>query len=610
MGQRNQENFCIHCGKPISSGDAFCVNCGAKITPQEEGAVTASSRDMICPVCGAEISSDDLFCTNCGSRLSDHSQHPVAPGRPKLKKPLLIACVGILLVTAVIGGYLWWNRGEGAVSADDDTGHNKSSIISPETKNPLPTNIDSADRQTPGDEAPTEEIALDQLYIGTWVPAGQTVGDEQNGWQALYLESVNENTLTFSLESVQPSPSSRIATTYPVTVTITDGEGTFPVNDSWGNSGTGTISLSDGAIHVEVSITTADPSAMWDIGMNTDFIPGNASADITDVSSGLYPSASNSSEGFQLSNLYVGEWEGEGTIIGDNIGGWLELTIESVSEDDHTITVTFGKVYPDGTGQNPYAWNVKIPINGGEGTFETRDSLGNSIEGILTVSDDGEEIYVKSVNTFPNSEWDLTMDTVFTPRRIYVETEDGPLALETSPYMRNNRIYIPVEQMFDLIGISVFQDGEITVAMTKSHALVLEPFGQSFNFYMDGEYDWEFSEMTHFEDGRHFVLLDTLTRFGLQFTWDGAAKTITLHQEVVEGDRVDAETVERLKNFTAEDAVQLVREAGHDPAPQGYVCEYTGGRKTWYIPFPTMAELQNAVVTYDGQDYQITEEDF
>ena len=187
MGQRNQENFCIHCGKPISSGDAFCVNCGAKITPQEEGAVTASSRDMICPVCGAEISSDDLFCTNCGSRLSDHSQHPVAPGRPKLKKPLLIACVGILLVTAVIGGYLWWNRGEGAVSADDDTGHNKGSIISPETKNPLPTNIDSADGQTPGDEAPTEEIALDQLYIGTWVPAGQTVGDEQNGWQALYL---------------------------------------------------------------------------------------------------------------------------------------------------------------------------------------------------------------------------------------------------------------------------------------------------------------------------------------------------------------------------------------------------------------------------------------
>ena len=176
--------------------------------------------------------------------------------------------------------------------------------------------------------------------------------------------------------------------------------------------------------------------------------------------------------------------------------------------------------------------------------------------------------------------------------------------------MRNNRIYIPVEQMFDLIGISVFQDGEITVAMTKSHALVLEPFGQSFNYYMDGEYDWEFSEMTHFEDGRHFVLLDTLTRFGLQFTWDGAAKTITLHQEVEEGDRVDAETVERLKNFTAEDAVQLVREMGHDPAPQGYVCEYTGGRKTWYIPFPTMAELQNAVVTYDGQDYQITEEDF
>ena len=49
------------------------------------------------------------------------------------------------------------------------------------------------------------------------------------------------------------------------------------------------------------------------------------------------------------------------------------------------------------------------------------------------MSDDGEEIYVKTVNTFPNSEWDLTMDTVFTPRRIYVETEDGPLALETSP---------------------------------------------------------------------------------------------------------------------------------------------------------------------------------
>ena len=314
MGQRNQENFCIHCGKPISSGDAFCVNCGAKITPQEEGAVTASSRDMICPVCGAEISSDDLFCTNCGSRLSDYSQHPVAPGRPKLKKPLLIVCVGILLVTAVIGGYLWWNRGEGAVSAGNSDAHAKNAITSQEAgKNELPlsdpsgeteqiptvapdegetvnqtpaviTDNDSEEEILPDDITTGGAIDLEQLHLGIWVPAGQTVGDEVNGWQALYLNAFDHSSVTFSLEKSQGGTAGRMVTTYPVTVTLENGKGTFAVSDSWGNTGNGEIEVTASCIHVDVTITSFDPSSLYDISMNTDFYPDVISSTDSSVS--------------------------------------------------------------------------------------------------------------------------------------------------------------------------------------------------------------------------------------------------------------------------------------------------------------------------------------
>ena len=114
---------------------------------------------------------------------------------------------------------------------------------------------------------------LSNLYIGAWIAEGQSEGDEQNGWTALYLNSATGNSVTFSLEKIQSAPASRMASTYPITVTLESGKGTFPVSDSWGNSGTGEITVKDGVIYVKVSITNPDPMSMWDISMDTDFYP-------------------------------------------------------------------------------------------------------------------------------------------------------------------------------------------------------------------------------------------------------------------------------------------------------------------------------------------------
>ena len=268
---------------------------------------------MFCRKCGAKLAPEERFCPFCGQPVSEPAQasdqaspppnqphapsqenrqdKPSAPPKMQKKKPLIIAVVSIVAVLAVAGTIAFFlshrnpSDTAGQPSASQPTPSNSlstapsehiSESIQPE---PSPSNTSTAS-DTPSESAPisTAPASLSNLYIGTWAAAGDTVGDEANGWQALYLESVNGNSLTFSLESVQASPASRIASTYPITVTITNNSETFPVNDSWGNSGTGTITISNNAIHIRVEITNPDPAAMWDIGMDTEFFPANRSS--------------------------------------------------------------------------------------------------------------------------------------------------------------------------------------------------------------------------------------------------------------------------------------------------------------------------------------------
>ena len=262
----------------------FCRKCGAKLNPEER----------FCPFCGQPVSEP----VQASDQASPPPNQPHAPSQenrrdnpstpPKMpkKKPLIIAVVSVVAVLAVAGTIAFFlsHRNPpdtaGQPSASQPAPSNSlptapsehiSESVQPE---PSPSNTSTA-FDTPSESASisTAPTSLSNLYIGTWAASGDTVGDETNGWQALYLESINGNSLTFSLESVQASPASCIASTYPITVTITNNSGTFPVNDSWGNSGTGTITISNNTIHIRVEITNPDPSAMWDVGMDTDFSP-------------------------------------------------------------------------------------------------------------------------------------------------------------------------------------------------------------------------------------------------------------------------------------------------------------------------------------------------
>lgn len=128
-------------------------------------------------------------------------------------------------------------------------------------------------RLAEGPEEPQPVMPVN-LEPGTWVSDGDTLYDDTDGHKLFDLKSVNGNTLTFTLESAGSAPHYRIASTYPITVTLVNGKATFPVNDSWGNSGTGVITVKgDYCIHITVDITSSDPNALWDIAMDSDFYP-------------------------------------------------------------------------------------------------------------------------------------------------------------------------------------------------------------------------------------------------------------------------------------------------------------------------------------------------
>lgn len=328
--------FCMHCGakaeplepalEPVPEPDPevpenpVCKACGAAITPD----------DLFCMNCGAKLpgQSEDMPPKQPveeprWKNMANAGQTPgTASAFMKFKRPLLIAGAAVLLLVIIAVAYLLGHRGSSASSANTDTTPEIPAIIQdagdgdslPVDTDEGSTDIDStedANRVTNTDDAnnpentdntgntsaddqqdsqaanppeapgvssePVENTGgttdLSDLYIGAWIAEGQSEGDEQNGWTALYLNSAADNSMTFSLEKIQSAPASRMASTDPITVTLEDGKGTFPVSDSWGNSGTGEITVRDGVIHVKVSITDPDPMSLWDISMDTDLYP-------------------------------------------------------------------------------------------------------------------------------------------------------------------------------------------------------------------------------------------------------------------------------------------------------------------------------------------------
>lgn len=474
---------------------------------------------MYCTKCGAKLEPNERFCPHCGEMVEDAFEPPSAPPpspspapqsppvqppasnsgkKPGGKKPVIIGAVIAAVLLALIlaavfllGGKDKPNDAASSPSPDqsfdpseEPTDTDNTSPSQPlETEEPSagPSEAPSTDAppsQPPETAAPaTVPASLPDLYIGAWVAEGDTIEDDTNGWQAFYLESVNGNTLTFTLESVGAAPYNRIADTYPITVAMENGKGTFPVNDSWGNSGMGEITLKGDAIHVTVDITAPDPMAMWDIGMDEDFYPAN--------------SASN--------------------------------------------------------------------------------QQGQPVQ----------------------------------PTQITVMADGSELSLSQTPYLDNGEVMIPMEQVFEAVGITVFQDND-TIALTESHAITLMDMGGEYILNVDGlGTDWDRSALVSYSNGCYYVPLNILDVFGLQTSWDSAGKVATIQGTIASADRVSAQKVEALKQFDKDAAAQRVLNAGYSFAPSGSDCGYWGGCKYWSIPVTTADGIQDVVTTYDGKYYEM-----
>lgn len=248
---------------------------------------------MYCEKCGAELEPNERFCPFCGHVVETNPepssppppppapQSPPAdppvpdPGkRPGSKKPVIVgAAVAAIVLAAILAAVFLPGGRDKPGNAAVSPAPNQSAAPSgePSGAGGMPSSAEPSEIATPT-AAP---VALADLPIGAWAAEGCTVGDEENGWTALYLTSVNGNTLTFTLEKISAAMSfNRIATTDPITVKLENGRGTFLVeNDGWFNSGTGIITVNGDAIHVSVGITTFDPMANWDLGMDADFYP-------------------------------------------------------------------------------------------------------------------------------------------------------------------------------------------------------------------------------------------------------------------------------------------------------------------------------------------------
>lgn len=273
---------------------------------------------MYCEKCGAKLEPNERFCPYCGevveNALEPSSAPPPPPSpaprslpadppapnlnkKPGNKKAIVIgaAAAAVLLAVILAAVFLLGGKDEPndaasspapGQSLDPSAGPADTGSASP--SQPLGTqdpsagpSADAPASRPAGTAAPSAAPAsLPSLYIGTWAAEGCTVGDEENGWQAFYLGSVNGNTLTFTLEKVSAAMSfNRIARTDPITVTLENGKGTFQVkNDGWGNSGAGEVALNGDAIHLTVNITVPDPMAMWDLAMDVDFYPASSTS--------------------------------------------------------------------------------------------------------------------------------------------------------------------------------------------------------------------------------------------------------------------------------------------------------------------------------------------
>lgn len=554
MELRGSFCFCIHCGKPISRDNTFCTYCGKKIEPP-------APPKPVCSACGASLNDGDLFCINCGTKVT-LTATPAEPTPPP--EPSCPNC--------------------GAAVSEDDLFciHCGTKIRTP-----------SQPEITPAPEEPTQVPDPEPVPVPDPEPVPVPEPEPEP-------ESVQEPEPEPEPQPIQEPVPEPVLTPDPTPVTRKKRK-KLPI----------ALGCSAAVLLIAAGIFlipkgSSEPASNHDSqgidGVSTPELP-STDTDLPDTDDTTTPEPDQTTTPQSYADLYIGTWAAEGDTVGDETNGWKALYLTAAGED--TLTFSLESVQAAPAGYLATTYPITVTLTNGTAGFSVNDSWGNSGTGEITVKDGMIHVCVEITNPDPTAMWDISMNEVFSPDLIKVTVAGNVLNLSYRPYLSGSYVMLPIQEVFEAVGIAYIKDGNMTAGLTQRNTLLLEWYGDDTpDVYFNGVY----TEGIPFEktDGAVFIPDITLSEvFGLPVSWDAGSKTLSVSRTVSETDQISMDTAEALAAFTADDAAARVQQAGYTLGDAGNTCNYAKGQKTWFIAVYYADQICYVSVTFDGEAYTL-----
>lgn len=195
-----------------------------------------------CPNCGNELSVEANFCPYCMTKLiaedgtEIHSKKKIS-GR-KLKRIIgieIAVIICILIAILLIPKFIY--------------------------------------RTTDSRQQNQKELYTD--YLGVWYDKEHKDSEDitETGGKKIEICKVDGENIVFSIISTSRSTDPKTASLEYIKAKVKNGQADFVFSDDgFGNSGVGTISLTDGNVHADIRLNSSHTGGNWDISMDTEFV--------------------------------------------------------------------------------------------------------------------------------------------------------------------------------------------------------------------------------------------------------------------------------------------------------------------------------------------------
>lgn len=258
------------------------------------------TMNKYCEQCGAKLEVDELFCTECGAKSNVEefeestnifSQHKTSNKQKKhIILKILLGLVAIILMFLIIGAIDSGGIKKGI--SDFKEGFQEGSRTSQES-NKKKENTDTEETlKKQEDEKVEEGMKQEQVedipadytqYIGRWINISGSVDEVyQYGGVLLEIISAENNMLTFSVTHVSNN-AVYIAVADNITTTVKADRAEFTYDDSFGNTGEGTLLLKEDSIVAILSDTAPGEEARYSVATNVSLFKYDNSTSSDDV---------------------------------------------------------------------------------------------------------------------------------------------------------------------------------------------------------------------------------------------------------------------------------------------------------------------------------------